>query len=52
MHCHILMDLKIHQLITVEEEKDLGILFSSTFKVSHYVKEIASAQGQQNVRRF
>ena len=30
----------LHQLIRVEEEKDLGVLLSSTLKFSHYVKEI------------
>ena len=30
----------LHQLIRVEEEeKDLGVLFSSTLKFSHYVRE-------------
>ena len=32
----------LHQLIRVEEEKDLGALFSSTLKFSHHVKEIAN----------
>ena len=30
----------VHQLIRVEEEKDLGVLFSSTLKFSHHIKEI------------
>ena len=30
----------LHQLIRVEEEKDLGVLFSSTLKFSHHIKEI------------
>ena len=30
----------LYQLIRVEEEKDLGVLLSSTLKFSHYVKEI------------
>ena len=36
---------ELHQLITVEEQKDLGVLFSSTLNFSHHVKEIASTQG-------
>ena len=32
---------RLHQLIRVEEETDLGVLFSSTLKFSHHVKEIA-----------
>ena len=31
---------RLHQLIRVEEEKDLGVLFSSTLKFSHHVREI------------
>ena len=30
----------VHQLNRVEEEKDLGALFSSTLKFSHHIKEI------------
>ena len=30
----------LHQLIRVEDEKDLGVLFSSTLNFSHHVKEI------------
>ena len=29
----------LHHLIRVEEEKDLGVLFSSTLKFSHHVRE-------------
>ena len=35
----------LHQLIRVEEEKDLGVLFSSTLKFSHHVREMVPAQG-------
>ena len=30
----------LNQLIRVEEEMDLGVLFSSTLKFSHHIKEI------------
>ena len=30
----------LHLLIRVEEEKEVGILFSSTLKFSHHIKEI------------